>query len=279
MTLSQRRRLIAIATYAGAVLVLLIVAFPLYGLALTSVQKEHDIRSADVNFIPTYITLEHYREVLQPDHIVPIGKAMRNSLFVSALTSIVTVALALPATYALVRMRLPGRRLILTGLISVYIFPTLLFVIPIYIQAVERGLTDRYVGLLIPYVAFSLPFTIWVLKGFLENLPIEVEEAAQLDGASYARLFFDILLPLMRPSIVAGLLMVFILAWVEFLTPLLFTNRLKILPVSLGLYRSTREIEIGQLAAAAMLTALPVIILTAAFQRMIARVVTAGAYR
>jgi ABC-type glycerol-3-phosphate transport system permease component len=92
-------------------------------------------------------------------------------------------------------------------------------------------------------------------------------------------LFTQVVVPLMRPGIIAALLMVFILAWVEFLTPLLFTSELKILPVSLGLYRSTYDIKIGQLAAAAVLTALPVLALTAIFQRMITQIITAGAHR
>ncbi|MBW3632346.1 MAG: carbohydrate ABC transporter permease [Chloroflexi bacterium] len=279
MSLKQGRFVERTVVYVGAVLVFLLVAFPLYGVVLTSLQREEDVRSTNVNFFPTYVTFEHFAEVLRPGHIVPIREAMTNSIVISALTAVVTVTLALPATYALTRLRLPGRRFIIAALIAVYLFPTLLFVLPIYIQAVQWGLTDTFQGLLIPYVAFSLPFTIWILRGFLESLPVEIEEAAQLDGCNQLQLFTQIVVPLMRPGLVAGLLMVFILAWVEFLTPLLFTSDLKILPVSLGLYRSTYDIKIGQLAAAAVLTALPVLALTTLFQRMITEVITAGAHR
>jgi ABC-type glycerol-3-phosphate transport system permease component len=279
LTLRQGRIVERIVVYAGALVVFAVMAFPLYGVLLTSLQREADVRSTNVRFFPTYVTFEHFAEVLRPDHIVPIREAMTNSLFISALTAVVTVLLALPATYALTRLRLPGRRLIVGALIAVYLFPTLLFVLPIYIQAVQRGLTDTFVGLLVPYVAFSLPFTIWILNGFLASLPADIEEAAQLDGCSQLQLFTQIIVPLMRPGVVAGLLMVFILAWVEFLTPLLFTSDLELLPVSLGLYRSTFDIAIGQLAAAAVLTALPVLVLTALFQRMITEVITAGAQR
>ena len=279
MTLKQGRLIERVAVYVGAVLVFLVMAFPLYGVVLTSLQREVDVRSTNVKFFPTYVTLEHFAEVLRPGHIVPIREAMTNSIVISALTAVVTVMLALPATYALTRLRLPGRRFIIAALVAVYLFPTLLFVLPIYIQAVQWGLTDTFQGLLVPYVAFSLPFTIWILRGFLESLPVEIEEAAQLDGCNQLQLFTQIVVPLMRPGLVAGLLMVFILAWVEFLTPLLFTSDLKILPVSLGLYRSTYDIKIGQLAAAAVLTALPVLALTALFQRMITEVITAGAHR
>lgn len=275
----HRRMLKRAGTYAAALLVLVLIAFPLYGVMLTSVQRESDIRSRDVSFVPRYIDASHYREVLSPGHIVPIREAMLNSLVISTLSALIAVAIALPATYALGRMRVPGKKVILAMLVSIYLLPTLLFVIPLYIKAVELGLVDTYPGLIIPYVAFLLPFLVWILGGFLKAVPIEVEEAAKLDGATRFQLITKIVLPLMQPGILAALLMGFILSWIEFLTPLLFTGRLKVLTVSLGLYRSTFDIQIGQLAAAAVVTALPVIVLTIVFQRNIREAVAAGADR
>jgi multiple sugar transport system permease protein len=276
---SIRRPLRQAGLYVAALVVLLVVAFPLYGLLLTSLQSEREIRSPDVDFLPSSLQLDHFREVLSSDHIVPIKEAMLNSLLVSGLTALIAVALALPATYALQRLRLPGRRVLLAGLVSIYLFPTLLFIFPLYIEAVRFGLVDTYAGLILPYVAFVLPFLVWVLGAFLRSVPVEVEEAALIDGARRHQVLWHVVLPLMRPGIVAGLLMGFILSWVEFLTPLLFTRQLKVLTVTLGLYRSSDEIAIGQLAAAAVVTALPVIVLTLVFQRTIVRVITAGAHR
>jgi multiple sugar transport system permease protein len=252
--------------YPAALVVLIVVAFPLYGVVLASVQREQDIRSPDVNFIPRYLEFDHYREVLGPGHIVPVKEAMLNSLIVSVLAAVIAVAL-------------PGRRYILASLTSIYLFPTLLFVLPLYVKVVQFGLVDTYAGLIIPYVAFILPFMVWILGAFLKAVPVSVEEAAMIDGASRMQVLIRIVLPLMRPGIVAGLLMGFILSWVEFLTPLLFTRELTILTVTLGLYRSTQEIAIGQLAAAAVLTALPLILITLVFQRTISQVITAGADR
>lgn len=277
--MSGRRLLRRVGTYAAALLVLVLIAFPLYGVVLTSVQREADIRSRDVNFLPRYVDTSHYREVLSPGHIVPIREAMVNSLIVAVLSAVIAVVIALPATYALGRMRVPAKKLILGALVSIYLLPTLLFVIPLYIKAVELGLVDTYPGLIIPYVAFLLPFLVWILGGFLKSVPIEVEEAARLDGANRFHLITKIVLPLMKPGILAALLMGFILSWIEFLTPLLFTGRLKVLTVSLGLYRSTFDIQIGQLAAAAVVTALPVIVLTLLFQRNIREAVIVGADR
>ncbi len=266
-------------TYGLASVVLVVMAFPLYGIVLTSIQTERDIRSRDVAFVPTYLTTEHYGRIFSETSGVPVAESMVNSLVVAALSSVVTVAIAVPAAYALNRMRVPGKRLILGGFAAVYILPTLLFVLPLFITVVQLGLYDTYLGLLLPYVAFTLPFMVWIMGSFLRSVPISVEEMARIDGANLLQLIFRIVLPLLRPGILAGLLLGFVLAWIEFLTPLLFTSDLSILTVTLGLFRSTMDIAIGQLAAATVITALPVILLTTIFQRNITEVITAGVER
>ena len=272
-------RLSRVMTYALAVLVLVVMAFPLYGIILTSIQSERDIRSRDVAFVPTYMTTEHYEQIFSQTSGVPVTESMINSLVVALLSSVVTVAIAVPAAYALNRMRVPGKRMILGGFAAVYVLPTLLFVLPLFITVVQLGLYDTYVGLLLPYVAFTLPFMVWIMGSFVRAIPVTVEEMARIDGANLAQLIFRIVLPLLRPGIFAGLLLGFVLAWIEFLTPLLFTSDLSILTVTLGLFRSTMDIAIGQLAAATVITALPVILITAVFQRNITEVITTGVER
>lgn len=267
------------ATYGLALVVLAVMAFPLYGIILTSIQTERDIRSGDVAFVPSYLTTEHYQRIFSETSGVPVAESMVNSLVVAVLSSVVTVAIAVPAAYALNRMKVPGRRIILGGFAAIYVAPTLLFVLPLFITVVQLGLYDTYVGLLLPYVAFTLPFMVWIMGSFVRSIPVSVEEMARIDGANLAQLIFRIVLPLLRPGILAGLLLGFVLAWIEFLTPLLFTSDLSILTVTLGLFRSTMDIAIGQLAAATVITALPVILITAIFQRNITEVITAGVER
>ncbi len=204
---------------------------------------------------------------------------MTNSAVVSLLTATVCLVFALPAAYALSRLPVPGGRYLLGAMVSIYFLPTTLFLIPMFVLYVRWGLNDTVLGLLLPYSGFILPFQIWILRGFIEKVPHEVEEAARLDGCSYAELLFYVVFPLVRPGILAGYLFAFILSWVEFLTPLIFTSDLKISTVALGLYRSTIDIKIGQLAAAAVITLLPVALLTLFFQRLITQVVLAGAER
>ncbi len=268
-----------VLVYTMSVTVLVVMAFPLYGILLTSVQEERDIRSADVAFVPTYLTTEHYTQIFSPDSGIPVGESMLNSLLIAVTSAVVTVIIAVPAAYALNRMRVPGRRLILGGFAAVYVLPTLLFVMPLFIAVVQLGLYDTYIGLVLPYVAFTLPFMVWIMGSFVRAIPVAVEEMALIDGARLHQVIYRIVLPLLKPGILAGLLLGFVLAWVEFLTPLLFTSKLSILTVTLGLFRSTMDIEIGQLAAATVITALPVILITALFQKNITEVVTAGVER
>ena len=283
MTSRGRRSIVKrfrrLTTYAAAVLVLVVMAFPLYGIILTSIQTEPDIRSRDVAFVPTYIETEHYQRIFDEASGIPVAESMLNSLVVAIATAFLTVAIAVPAAYALNRMGVPGARVILAGFAAIYILPTLLFVLPLFITVVQLGLYDTYIGLILPYVAFTLPFMVWIMGSFVRSIPVEVEEMARIDGAGLPQLMFRIVIPLLRPGIFAGLLLGFILAWVEFLTPLLFTSNLSMLTVTLGLFRSTMDIAIGQLAAATVITALPVILITAFFQRNISEVITAGVER
>lgn len=274
-----RRRLSRLALYLLALTVLLIMAFPLYGLLLTSLQPESVIRSRDVRFIPEALVFEHYRAVLAPGHIARLGEGLINSAIVSTLTAVLCLSVAIPAAYALSRLRVPGRGLILGAFVSVYFLPATLFLIPMFVVFVSWGIDDTFPGLVLPYAGFILPFVVWILKTFIDRLPVEVEEAARIDGATHLQVLGYIVLPLLRPGILAAFIFSFILSWVEFLTPLIFTNDIRISTVALGMFRSTIDIQVGQQAAAAILTLLPVGLLMLVFQRLITRVMLGGAER
>ena len=262
--------------YVFAFLVFLIMFFPLYGLILTSIQPENIIRSRNLSFFPKEIIFSHFAEVLKPDHISNLYVGMKNSLIISILTSFLCLILGFPAAYSLSRLNLPAKNIILGSLISIYFLPTILFVIPLFVILVSYQLDDTILSLAVPYTAFILPFVIWILKSFIDKLPIEVEEAAKIDGCSTFQILFYIIFPLLRPGIIAAFIFAFILSWVEFLTPLIFTNNLKISTVALGLFRSTIDIKIGQQAAAAIITLIPVTILMIFFQQYITKVVLSG---
>lgn len=272
------RRRKQVGLYVAAIIIVVLMGFPLYGVILTSIQPESVIRSPQLNLLPTELDFSHYAALFAPGHIVSLIPAIANSMFVALTAAFLGAALAGPAAYALFRSRVPGGRLIMGALAAVYVFPTLLFIIPLYIVWVNLGLFDSRIGLIIPYAAFVLPIMIFIMGTFVRSVPMEVEEAARLDGASTIQILIRIYTPLMRPGIFAVLILGFILSWVEFTTPLLFTSQLDIITVSLSLFRSSFDIQIGQLAAAAVVTALPVVLVTAVFQRRIVEVLT-GAHR
>jgi ABC-type glycerol-3-phosphate transport system permease component len=269
----------AVFLHAAAIVVFLFMAFPLYGLLLTSLQPEAVIRSRDLSFIPRTLYYEHYRAVLAEGHIVPLREALINSTIVSSLTALLCLVVALPAAYALSRLRVPGRNGILAALVSVYFLPTTIFLIPMFVILVRWGIDDTIFSLVIAYSGFVLPFVIWILKTFIDRLPREVEEAARIDGCSHWQVMTRIVLPMARPGVLAAVIFAFIMSWVEFLTPLIFTSNLEMTTVALGMFRSTIDIHVGQQAAAAVLTLLPVALLMLVFQRLITQVLTAGADR
>lgn len=272
-----RRRARVVARYVLAYGLVAVLALPLYAVLLTSFQHEIEIRTRTVRLLPRNITLAHYEEVLRPGHIVPVQKATLNSLIVSGATGLVVVTLGSMAAYALARFSLRAGPWILYGLTSIYLAPTILFVIPLFVLATRLGITDTYLVLVLLYSAFTLPFIIWVLKGFFERIPRELDEAARLDGCTIPQALFRVVWPLAMPGIVAAFVFAFILAWIEFLTPLLFARELRILTVALGLYRGTADILLGQQAAAAVLATLPVAALLVVFQRQIVEILTGGA--
>lgn len=268
-----------VLVHLAALVVFVLMAFPLYGLFLTSLQPESVIRSRDVSFLPSTLYFDHFRQVLTPGHIVPLREGILNSLAISTLTALLCVTVAFPAAYAFSRLRVPGGKLILGGMVSVYFLPTTIFLIPMFVLFVDWRIDDTYLALILAYTGFILPFEIWILKTFIDKLPREIEDAARIDGCSDAQVMVRIVLPLMRPGLLAGFVFAFILSWIEFLTPLIFTSDIKISTVALGMFRSTIDIQVGQQAAAAVLTLLPVAVMMLVFNRLITRVLLAGAER
>ncbi|MDE0111006.1 MAG: carbohydrate ABC transporter permease, partial [Albidovulum sp.] len=199
--------------YCSAAIVLFVMAFPLFGLLLTSLQPEAVIRSRDVQFVPETLHLEHFAEVLAPGHIAQVREAMLNSFIVSILTAIVCLVISLPAAYAISRLRLPGRLVLLGAMISVYFLPTTLFLIPMFVLFVSWGIDDSFLSLIIPYSGFILPFEIWILKAFIDKLPSDIEDAARVDGCSDLQVMMRVVLPLVRPGLLAGFIFAFILSW------------------------------------------------------------------
>jgi len=231
--------------------------------------------AADLGLHVRDLTLVHFRQVLSAPHV---GRQALNSLAVAAATTVIGVFLACTAAYAFARFRFPGRRAGLTAFLVVQMFPATLLTIPIYVILDHLHLLNRLSGLVLVYATTAIPFCVWMLKGYFETIPRDLEDAARIDGASRLGVFVRIVLPLSRPALAVTALFSFMTAWNEFILAETFLSRedAYTLPVVLAQYVGQRTTEWGHFAAGALLTALPVMVLFYALQKHLVAGLTAG---
>ena len=210
-----------------------------------------------------------------------IPRALGNSLGVALVTTVVALALGVLAAYALARLPVPGKSLILLGIVAGSAFPQIATVSPLYLLMRALGLRDTWTGLVLANVSFALPLVIWLLAGFIREIPEELEQAAALDGASRVAVFRFVLLPLVAPGMASAALLTFLASWNEFLFAYTFTatGASRTVPVALALFPGIFEVPWGDIAAASILASLPPILLVAVLQRYLIRGLLAGALR
>lgn len=260
-----------------AVVVFLLFVFPVYWMVSTAFKPAGDIRTFDVSLFPTTVTLENFRTAIGADGF---WRFMRNSLIVSAAVTFLAVLVALLAATAVARFRFRGRRTYLLMILVVQMVPLEALVIPMYLTLRDADLLNVLPVLVATYMAFVLPFTVWTLRGFVAALPVELEEAAMIDGASRWGAFWRITFPLMGPGLVATSVFAFIQAWNEFILALTLMERQnQTLPVWLGTFKTAQGTDWGGLMAGSTLYAIPVVIFAVLLQGRIAGGAAAGAVK
>ena len=274
-----KKRGARLLTYVLALLIGLVMSFPLLTLLRVSFFTRLELYAKPMRWLPQTAKWQNYTDVLAPDHIVPIKPAIANSFIVACIAATLTVVIASLAAYAFARLRFPGRNSLQSLLLSVYLLPAILFLIPIFMMLRPLKLLDTYFSLVLPYTVWMTPFVILILRDFFNTVPEEIEDAAFVDGCSRLGVIWRVILPLAGPGLVAAWVSAFIMSWNEFLTPLILTSKLKVITVTLGQYTSTYDIELGHMAAAGIYAILPVLILTLVFQRRIEQGITAGAIK
>jgi ABC-type glycerol-3-phosphate transport system permease component len=262
-----------------AVLAVLVAAsaFPFYWAIVSSFTPEYRLFQTP-SLIPTDFVLDHYRALFtQRNFWVPI----RNSLIVAGSTTALCVALGAFCAYALARLEFPGRTLLLGAVLAVGMFPQISVVSPLYLVLRRLHLINTYPGLVLPYLTFAMPLTVWLLVGFFRQLPAELEEAAMVDGASRLRAFREVIIPLAVPGLATTAILTFVYSWNEFLFALSFTlgPERQTVPVAIALFRGQYQVPWGQILAAAIVATAPVTLLVLAFQRRIVQGLTAGAVK
>jgi multiple sugar transport system permease protein len=261
-----------------AVLLLLAVwATPYFWQVRTSFTPDHELLTT-TRPLPASGTLEHYRAVAEKS-VMP--RALGNSLGVAALTTLLALLLGLPAAYAIARLPIPAKGLLLLVVIASTAFPQITTVSPLYLLMRALGLRDTWTALVLANTSFALPLLMWLLAGFIREIPIELEEAAFLDGAGRAATLRLVILPLVAPGVASAALLTFLAAWNEFLFAYTFTasEASRTVPVALALFPGVFEIPWGDIAAASILASLPPVIIVIALQRWLVRGLVAGAMK
>jgi multiple sugar transport system permease protein len=252
-------------------------AAPFFWQALTSLRPDTELLPL-AHLWPSRLTLVHYDAVLRQS-LMP--RALLNSFGIALLSTALAVGLGVLAAYALVRLPVPGRRVILLGMIAATAFPQIATVSPLYLLLRALGLRDTWLALVLADASFTLPLVIWLLAGFIREIPRALEEAAAVDGADRLAALRWVVLPLVAPGMASAGLLAFLFSWNEFLFAYSFTasEASRTVPVALALFPGVFEVPWGDIAAASLLASLPPIVILVVFQRYLVRGLLAGALR
>ncbi len=272
----SRKRRVSPLRAIGIVVLLVYTLFPAYWMLSTAVDPRAGSRGASL--LPSGFTFEHFERVLAD---AGFGRFLLNSAFVALITVLLSGLIALLASVAVARFRFTFRTSVLIMILMVQMVPLEALVIPLFLQARDLQMLNSLLGLSIVYLAFSLPFAIWMLRGFVAAVPVDIEEAAYVDGATWWQMFWRILFPLVAPGLVATSIFSFITAWNEFIFALTFLQDQNKYTVSVGLRRFFGEYlqEWGPIMAASSLITLPVVFFFVAVQRNLVSGLAAGAVK
>ncbi|MER8390945.1 carbohydrate ABC transporter permease [Mesorhizobium sp. M0045] len=263
------------AFYLLVAVIIVVAVFPFYYAIITSLKSGTALFQVD--YWPTTITFSNYRTVFTEGTFL---RNLVNSLFISSAVVFISLFLGVTAAYALARIRFRGRSALLLIILSVSMFPQLAVLAGLFELIRIFGLYNSPFALILSYMIFTLPFTVWVLTAFVRDLPIELEEAAILDGATPWIIISRVFLPLMWPALATTGLLAFIGAWNEFLFALTFTssNEQRTVPVAIALLSGSSQFEIpwGNIMAASVIVTVPLVVLVLIFQRKIVSGLTAG---
>ena len=273
---TTRRKLFEWTGIDGLVLVLAL--FPVFWLLMLSLKKPADV--SDGRLWPKAFSLENYSSIFKQDVFT---RALVNSIGIALISTIIAVVLASMAAYAIARLNFPGKGVILGAALGLAIFPPIAIVGPLYNIWRNIGLYDTWPGLIIPYMTFTLPLAIYTLSAFFREIPWELEQAAQVDGATPFQAFTKVIAPLAAPGVFTTAILVFIFAWNDFVFAfsLTSTKAAQTVPAAISQFPGASQFQqpTGSIAAAAIVVTVPIVIMVLFFQRRIVAGLTAGAVK
>ncbi|MCH5643666.1 MULTISPECIES: carbohydrate ABC transporter permease [unclassified Gordonia (in: high G+C Gram-positive bacteria)] len=260
------------------ILVILYAVIPL--LWIISLSFKSPATVLDGNFIPQEWTLENYKGIFDTSSFT---SALRNSIGIGLITTLIAVILGTMAAYAVARLDFPGKKLLIGASLLIAMFPQISLVTPLFNIERRLGLFDTWPGLILPYITFALPLAIYTLSAFFREIPWELEKAAKMDGATPWQAFTRVIAPLAAPGVVTAAILVFIFAWNDLLLALSLTSTERAItaPVAIANFTGSSQFQepTGSIAAAAVVITIPIIIFVLFFQRRIVAGLTSGAVK
>ena len=265
-------------SYVYLSILAVIAAFPLVWILLSSIKSKNELAGDPTSFFPKHISFENFRIVFEQ---LNFGRNVGNSILVAGSTTLVAIAISALGAYGIVRFFPRFGKKLTRVLITTYMFPPILLAVPYSIIMGKAGLMNSRIGLVIVYMSFSVPYAIWLLVGFFQTVPIDIEEAARIDGANKIQLFYRVVLPIVAPGIVAVAIYTFINAWNEFLYSLILINSSEKATVAVALksLEGQEVLDWGVMMAASAVVVIPSVIFFMLIQKKIAGGLAAGAVK
>lgn len=289
---ARRLPLARVGLYLAVVLIVVETLAPFLWLIISSLSTQAELLSLPPHWLPQQPTLERYQNILFSSEVAFRGltvsspaaafkQAMINSVIVAGLTTVLCLVFGVFASYAFARLRLPAKGILLILIIAVQMLPPIALVIPLYFMIKAMGLMDSYAALILLYSTFTITYIVWVMNGYFQTLPKDIDEAALIDGCSRLGALFRVILPLALPGLVAVGIFSFLTAWNEFLFALVFTHSpgVKPLPVAVAEFSTEFGIDYGMMTTGGVLASIPPVVLAMVFQRYLLQGLTAGAVK
>lgn len=278
MSAKAKHRLRRAGGYVVLIVMLLIIIAPFYWMVATSFKHNSSIGQYPPTPFPAHPTMKQYQVAF---YQYGFGVYFQNSVIVSVIATLVVMVLAAFASYAVARLPIRGKAPLMIALLVISTFPQVAVVSPLFLLMQSLGWLNSYQALIIPYVAFNLPFAIWVMRAYFAGIPRELDEAARVDGANVMTIVTRVILPLATPGLFTGAIFTFVACWTEFFFALTFNsnNAFRTIPVGIALFGGQFTIPYGTIFAASTVAVAPIVLLVLVFQKWVVAGLTAGSVK
>lgn len=282
--MKRRSILQSILIYTCAILIVIVTIFPLFWLFISSISTESELLSKPVHWIPQNPTFFRYEEILTASGTSTAAifrKAMLNSSIIAASVTAICLSVGSLAAYSFARMRFAKHESLLFLMLFSYMLPSIMIMVPLYTIMRDLKLYDTLRGLIAIYSAFIMPFAVWILYGYFQSIPQDLEDAARIDGCNRLTALILVVLPLSAPGLIATSLFCFLASWEEFIIALIFTSSpmAKTIPVAIAEFTGRHAIDYGMMATGGIIAAIPPILIALLFQRFLINGLTSGAVK